>query len=122
MSRVERIWLPGRMPGLNDLMFKGIGARIRFQKAPKRAVLLLVQAQGIKPFNGPVALSFEWVEPNKRRDPDGICSGGSKTLIDALKTCGVIANDGWKHIAGIAHSWRCDPQNPGVLVTIKEVA
>lgn len=122
MSRVERIWLPGRLPGLNDLLFTNIGARIKHQKGPKQAVRLLVQAQRIKPFDKPVALSFEWVEPNKRRDPDGFTAGGTKVLIDALKTSGVIANDGWKNVAAIAHTWRVDQRAPGVHVTITEVA
>lgn len=121
MSRVERLWLPGRLPGLNDLMFTSVGARIRHQKAPKQAVALLAHAQRIKPFTSPVALTFEWHEPNRRRDPDGICAGGSKTVIDALKTAGVIANDGWKHIARIEHTWVVDRENPGVSVTIREM-
>lgn len=122
MARVERVWLPGRLPGLNDLMFTNVGARIKHQRGPKQAVKLLVQTQRIQPFTTPVALSFEWREPNRKRDPDGFCAGGAKVVIDALKTAGVIENDGWKHIARIRHEWRVDAEKPGVLVTIEEVA
>lgn len=118
--RIAQLWLPGRLPGLNDLIFTNVGARIKHQRGPKQMVKLLVQAQGIATFTKPVMLKFEWREPNKRRDPDGVC-GGSKLVIDALKTAGVLANDGWKHIASIVHSWSVDAQSPGVLVTITEV-
>jgi hypothetical protein len=108
------------LPALNDLLFTNVKARIKHQKGPKQAVALLVQAQRIKPFGGPVALSFEWREPNRRRDPDGICAGGAKVLIDALKTAGVLANDGWRNIASIRHTWLVDKTNPGVWVTLEE--
>lgn len=120
--RTVRLWLPGRLPGLNDLLFTNVGARIKHQNGPKQAVALLVQAQRVTPFERPVRLTFEWREPNKRRDPDGICAGGAKVTIDALKTAGVLPNDGWKNIAAIAHTWRVDAKAPGVMVTIEEVA
>ena len=59
-------------------------------------------------------------EPNKRRDPDGFCAGGAKVVIDALKTAGVLDNDGWRHIVGLRHTWSVDATRPGVLVTITE--
>jgi Holliday junction resolvase RusA-like endonuclease len=120
--RTETLWLPGRLPGLNDLLFTNIGARIKHQKGPKAAVRELVKKQRIAQFERPVLLRFEWREPNRKRDPDGFCAGGAKVVIDALKTAGVLKNDGWQQVAGIAHSWCVDSVAPGVLVTIEEAA
>jgi hypothetical protein len=118
--RVERFWLPGRLPGLNDLLFTSVGARIRHQKGPKAAVSLLVAVQRIKPFERPVRLSFEWHEPNMRRDPDGFCAGGAKVAIDALVSAGTLKGDGWRYIAALTHTWRV-AKEPGVWVTLEEV-
>jgi hypothetical protein len=120
VPRAVQIWLPGRLPGLNDLLFTSVGARIKHQRGPKQTVKLIVEAQRIGRFDRPVSLAFDWREPNKRRDPDGFCAGGAKVVIDALKTAGVLDNDGWRHIVGLRHTWSVDATRPGVLVTITE--
>jgi hypothetical protein len=120
LLRRERFWLPGRLPGLNDLLFTDVRSAIRTRRAPHAAIALLAQAARIRPFDGPVRVTCEWHEPNKRRDPDGIVGGGTKCLLDGLVNAGVLKGDGWRHIAALTHTWRV-AKEPGVWVTLEEV-
>jgi hypothetical protein len=116
-ARSWSVWIPGRQVGLNDLLHSR-SARVKKSKGAG-ALALVFQASGV-PRCERVSLAFEWVEPNRSRDPDSIVSGGSKVIIDAIKRSGIIDNDGWRSIAGLSHTWRCDPTAPGVMVTITE--
>lgn len=112
----HHLWLPGRFLGLNDLLLNR-GSRITEKKRQCATVVLLAQAARVPRFAS-AHVSFEWAEPNKRRDPDNFCGGGAKVILDALQHAGVIPGDGWGHVLGLSHRWACDPKNPGVQVTL----
>lgn len=80
-------------------------------------VALLAQVARTPSFEA-AHVRFEWVEPNRRRDPSNVCGGGTKILLDALQHAGVLKNDGWKQVLSLSHRWRVDAANPGVLVTL----
>ena len=63
---------------------------------------------------------FRWVEPNRKRDLDGIAAGGRKVILDSLVLAKVLDNDGWAQIAGWVDTFEVGPK-PGVGVTITEV-
>lgn len=77
------------------------------------------QLRGIR-FKKPVRMEYRWIEPNKKRDLDNISSFGRKVIQDALVSCRVIENDGWKQVVGFSDSFGVDKKNPRIEVIIKE--
>lgn len=116
------------MPGLNEIIaaskvadFGGYGKRWNRYNELKQAwsseVIAYAKQQGMRPFPGNF-FTFLFVEKNRRRDPDNFISGGMKIIFDACKAIGLIQNDGWKYVHGIATYWRVDKVNPGVLLIV----
>lgn len=66
-----------------------------------------------------MVLTFEWREPNKKRDLDNVAAA-KKLVIDGLVTAGVLHGDGWKHLHGFRDYFEVNP-DAGVLVTIEVV-
>lgn len=127
------LWIPGPLPGLNDLIAaaKGAGGRGRAYSVLKRdwtAVIKGIAHREKTPaFPGRVMLFFHWFEKDKRRDPDNVAAGGRKIVLDGLVAAGVLKGDGWRHV----QVWqdRFDVaasvplvRSPGVSVTIEHYA
>lgn len=116
-------FIPFVLPGLNEIIAaakygKGAGNRYRKLKSDTEMIIFAaVKKSGLSPFTEPVFIHFEWIEPNRRRDPDNVAAG-KKFCLDLLQKTGTISGDGWKHIAGLKDTFRVDKDNPGVLVTI----
>ena len=120
---MQTLWVPGRLPGLNDIIEggrgagKGTGRAWQHEKRNwEHKIGLLAHVQGLKRFDA-ACFTYLFVEPNKRRDPSNFTAGGVKIIEDALQAFWV-ENDGWKHVLGMAKYWLCDPDNPGVFVII----
>lgn len=114
------LWIPGRLVGLNELMLDR-SARIHNKKRSRVTIMAICFTARIPTFEQ-AYLDFEWVEPNKRRDPDGFTSGGRKVILDALQHAKVLPGDGWRHVLGFTDTWRCDPAAPGVRVVLRAPA
>lgn len=122
----QTLRVPFRLPGLNDIIGQMSGhltmrgRRVyRYTQTKKRhthSLVALIHAQGLRPVTGPVWVFCTWTEAGKLRDPDNIASGGCKLILDALKAAGIIANDGWRNIAGFEH--RFEIGRPGVIVRL----
>jgi len=122
----QTLHIPYRLPGLNDIIGEMSGhltmrgRRVyRYTQTKKRhthSLVALIHAQGLRPVTGPVWVFCTWTEAGKLRDPDNIASGGCKLILDALKAAGIIANDGWRNIAGFEH--RFEIGRPGVIVRL----
>ena len=69
-----------------------------------------------------VHITWRWIERNKRRDPDNFTGLSKKFVLDALVQTGVLPDDGWDEIMGWTDSWHIEKDNPGVLITLEEVA
>ena len=125
------LWLPRRAPNLNALLrakstVYGKGkvrtdAYAKLKASWAETVELCARLKGplfagrcLK--LGRVSVHYDFVEPNRRRDPDNL-AGGSKVLTDGLVKAGVLAGDGWDEIAGLSFSWRVGSP-AGVLVTL----
>lgn len=80
-------------------------------------VALLAKAAKLKPM-ARVRIELLWREKNQRRDPDNIAAS-AKVVLDGLQLAGVLANDGWKEIAGWSNAFEVSDR-PGVLVTMIE--
>lgn len=120
---MQRLWIPGPLPSLNDLVAaaKGAGGTGRAYARLKRdwtnTVHLL--AKRLKPMPGPVRMSFLWVEAHRRRDPDNIAAGGRKLVLDGLVAAKVLPNDGWAQIRSWVDTWAVG-DTPGVHVEIQD--
>lgn len=120
--RVASLWIPGRMPGQNELgaMLRHKGGYRKYAAIKRKwqeTIGLLLASSPIAPFEA-AHVRFELVEPNKRRDPDNACAGAVKICLDALQQHGVLGNDGWTQVLSLSFKWRVDKAKPGVLVTL----
>lgn len=122
--RVDRLWVPGPLWNLNDIVAlrasKYRGAYSREKRKHEATVAQAVRDCGVLPWAVPVHMHYELVESSRRRDPSNAMAGASKVIEDGLQAAGVLSGDGWQHIAGISVEWRVDKAKPGVLVTLSE--
>ena len=118
MNRVA-FAVPGRMPNMNDLMLNR-GTRIRGKATHMDACAAIasVACAGKPPMLG-AHVHVHCIEPNMRRDPDGVVAGATKIVLDALQACRAMPNDGWRGVASIRGTWDIDRANPRVVVTVE---
>lgn len=70
----------------------------------------------------PVRISFMWLCPNKRTDPDNIAFA-KKFILDGLQKAGVLKNDSWDYVNGFSDTFNISPAgHVGVNVVITESA
>lgn len=118
------LWIPGPLPGLNELIdaAKGSGGRgaayARLKREWTEAVWAYAKQARLPAFAGAVRLSFQWAEPDRRRDPDNVAAGGRKLILDGLVKAGVLAGDGWSVVHGWEDSFVITNADPGAGVTI----
>ena len=119
MTAVYKLWIPGRLPGLNAVIdanrcniYKGATLKKRADEAVRVAVR---EAGNFTPLDGCYHWRFTWRCENQRRDPDNIASA-CKFVFDGLQHTGIITNDGWATVRSIEHRFECDA--PGVLVEV----
>lgn len=127
---IATLWVPGPLPGMNELIAaaKGSGGRGYRYAAIKRQwrnnVHLLALEARLPKFPGRVVMTWEWLERDRRRDPDNIAAGGRKLVLDGLVAAGVLKGDGWRYVqswtdrfnlCGAAGGYR---NEPGVGLTI----
>lgn len=126
-TRVDRqtLWIPGRFPGLNEVIAaaKGSCGRGRAYAKMKRdlgeLVWIAAKAARLRPVKR-ARVHFLWVEKDKRRDPDNVSSAGRKFILDGLVKAGVLPGDGWAAIESWSDSFAVDTKH-GVALTILEV-
>lgn len=131
--REQTLWIPGRMPGLNDYI--GAMNHNRFlgnqMKQENTNLVAMLAKTKLNPVKYPVTIQFVWQEPNDRRDPDNIIFA-KKFILDGLVVAGILPNDTQKWIMGFSDSWiSAPPKNskvsvhpqiePGIMVTVKEI-
>lgn len=119
---VLKLTIPGRLPGLNDMI--DAARENRYESAAMKKEYTEMAAWCAKAARLPrmekVDLIITWHEPNKRRDKDNIMAG-QKFIWDGLVEAGVLKNDGWNQIGDITHRFRVDKANPRVEVELIEV-
>lgn len=127
MSRRLQFSIRGRLAGANEIKYAdrshwSKGAKLR--KDDLEACMWSIKsAMGFweGPWNAPVSVSFIWIEPNARRDPDNIM-GGQKAILDALVRLGVIPNDTRAWVKTLTHYFPDpDKKDPRVEVTVEEI-
>lgn len=129
---IQRLWVPGEIYSLNQILDDRVAAASVAAKSGKRfngysatkkqittRVKLLARAARLLPVE---AGYFTYLirERSQRRDPSNVAAGAVKMLEDGLKEAGVIRNDGWACILGFVSYWMVDARNPGVTVFITQ--
>jgi len=125
-TQVAGLWVPGPLPGLNELIAAAKGARGRgiLYAALKRTwtdtVWAQAKSQRVHPFPGRVVIEFRWFERDRRRDPDNVAAGGRKLVLDGLVKAGVLKGDGWRFVQSWTDRFDVAADRPGVAVTLHE--
>ena len=71
----------------------------------------------------PIILHYHFQEPQKgqKRDRMNIFAFADKVILDALQKCGVIQDDGPKHVINTSHTFDYTDNDPSIRVAIQEV-
>ena len=130
MPDSQTFFIPGPLPGLNDIIAwskqhgRAIGRKCKRwgmyaqeKKAWEDMIIVIIQQARIKPVTAPVTIRYGWSEPNRRRDLSNIAAG-KKLVEDALVRAGILHNDGWKEMVGFTDLFVVDKKHPGVRVTL----
>lgn len=115
--------IDGTMRGLNDwrdAIQRSPHAGNDMARAAKKRVAALAREQRVPRFERPVVVTFDWYEPNKRRDLDNVAGTGQKWVLDGLVAADVLPDDNADHVVGIQHWLHFDALEPGAIVTITD--
>jgi Holliday junction resolvase RusA-like endonuclease len=113
--------IPGEFPGLNEIIDAAkshFGVYATMKETHTDAVCWM--AKQAPKLTRPVEATITWYAKDKRRDPDNVMAG-QKFIFDGLVKAGVIPNDTWRYIKGIAHRFEIDRKNPRIEVRVVEV-
>ncbi len=117
-----KLVIPGRLPGLNDMIDT---ARVsRYESAKMKQTYTDLVAWCAKsarlPHVARADFIITWYEKDKKRDKDNVIAG-QKFLFDGLVKAGIFKNDGWAQIGDITHRFRVDRDNPRIEIEIMEI-
>lgn len=124
---IQRMTIPGRLPGLNEYTracraHPMAGAKMK--REAQDAVLWCARAARLRPHGGPVRVRYQFFEAPARkgarlRDKSNIASFAVKVIEDALVEAGLIPDDGWDEVA----DYSCEfarTADPRIVVTIED--
>lgn len=119
-----RLTIPGRFPSLNEFIDadrrrKGNFSPANAMKQRDQKKICEYIPKGLR-CRKRVFIEYNFFEPNTRRDKDNISGYFHKVFQDALVQAGVIPDDGWKQIRGMADYFEVDKGNPRIEVVIEE--
>ena len=91
-----RVDIPLKMPSLNEYITTCRANRYAGAKMKKNLEAeIMPHLAGLPKFQNPIRITFWWVEENRRRDLDNICSA-KKFILDALVKGGYLKDDNRK--------------------------
>ena len=124
---IQRMTIPGRLPGLNEYTracraHPMAGAKMK--REAQDAVLWCARAARLRPHGGPVRVRDQFFEAPARkgarlRDKSNIASFAVKVIEDALVEAGLIPDDGWDEVAGYSCEF-ARTADPRIVVTIED--
>jgi Holliday junction resolvase RusA-like endonuclease len=119
-----RLTIPGRLPGLNELISKARGNKYAAAKEKRELtayVAALARKQCPVVFRRHVEITFAWYEKDERRDIDNVAAAGAKVILDGLVQASVLIDDGRAWVRAIHHLFPMpDKDNPRIEVHIVE--
>lgn len=131
---MHRLWIPGPLPGLNEILEARILEGVRRARGKtgwtsgtysemKRKwgdmIRNLAEAYETPLYPEGAHLTYLIFEPNRRRDPSNVRCGAVKLIEDGLQEAGVLRNDGWKDVLDSREHLEVDPVAPGVAVFLR---
>lgn len=113
--------IKGKLPNLNDYTKECRTNRYSGAKLKDRTerFIALFLRPGEK-ISGPVHISFEWTEADRRRDLDNVAFA-KKFILDCLVRRGILENDSPKYVRGFTDTFRYVKGTYQVKVTIEEL-
>jgi hypothetical protein len=128
LPMVQRLWIPEKMPGMNQILHaRGVVQRGRgsargnayntMKRKWHKKIRALCLEQRIHPVEA-AEFRFTWYEPDRRRDPDNISSGGRKIILDSLVAAEILPGDGWRNVRGFREEFVASSGLIGVAVEI----
>jgi len=128
----QRLWIPGPLPGLNEIIDAkatryGRSGRSKYTGMKEKwdgLIRMLATAQNLRPF-GEAHFVYLFRERSRRRDPSNFTAGARKVVEDALQQKGpegkrIMPNDGWGNVLSFQDYWLVDAARPGVSVFITD--
>ena len=125
------LWIPGRLPGLNELiearMQRGKGLSTKgkrwsqysdIKRQCEERIALCARSQRFAP-NGK-HFNYLFVEGSQRRDPSNISAGAVKMVEDGLQKAKLLDGDGWKHVEGDTRYFHHDKLFEGVCLIVQD--
>lgn len=119
----QELFIPTRMPGLNDFlkeMSRNRYAGGKMKKEWTETTAEYASANRLGRFTEAVWVDFHWYEPNLKRDKDNVAFA-KKFILDGMQLAGVIKNDNNKGIDGFADHFHYEGKKEGVLIIMEEV-
>lgn len=107
-----------KLPGANDCLWKHWRTFRNIKQAAQREIGVAIRRAKLKPMQY-ARISFEWREPDQKRDFDNIMFA-QKFVLDALVASEILQDDGWAYVTEIRHVVVMNPALPGVHVTLEE--
>jgi len=126
MKRVQSFFVPGRLPGNNEIL-RILGGKFgqtgygNLKEQIEKSVGQYAWLNKVEPVQENCSIIFLWHETNKKRDNDNVRGLATKFIIDGLVNCDVFYNDGWRWISGgFIDKFKVNSENPGVEIFILE--
>ena len=123
----QRFFIACRLPGLNEIVKaskvrKGNWSGYAEMKQVYESMIKVdIKKAKLRACVGKVMISLHWVEPNARRDFGNI-RAGEKFVSDSLVSMKILTTDARSQVVGFLDTFAVDKTNPGVWVTLEEVA
>ena len=112
--------IPLKLPSLNEYINecrKNKYAGGKMKKEVENDISIFIQR--LPQFEKPIKINFTWIEGNKRRDLDNVCSS-KKFILDALVKCGKLKDDNRKCVTAFTDSFSYG-KDWKVILEIEEV-
>ncbi len=117
---MQKLIIPGKLPGLNDLLHGHWASRSKTKAEAMKVVGWCCKEQKIAQVGKFATAEIRCYEPNAKRDDDNVTGGAAKIILDALQNMGILAGDGRKYLRCVKHPADIDRNNPRIEVTIYE--
>lgn len=114
-------FIPFRFKGLNEIIAlckKSPYSYNKYKKEVENYCGYCIKAK--RTFVKPVKITYNWIEPNKKRDLDNIFSA-KKFINDALVAARVIKDDSQRYLQEIRDNLIIEKGKSGVEVVVEEI-
>jgi Holliday junction resolvase RusA-like endonuclease len=115
-----RLIIPGELPDFNNVIKQTQRHRfayVVFKKKETERIMLTAKAAQLKAIKVPVAVTFHWYTPSRRKDPDNLAHG-MKYIFDGLVKAGHLPDDTQHYVREIHLYFTLDRDRPRIEVEL----